>query len=61
MHNIQIPKIRIVFDSVMRYTFGGGHNINFVLFASLKSVIVLIVFNIVMRPSRKMRNTVGQR
>ncbi len=45
-----------MFDSAIKYTLDKGHNINFVLFASLENVIVLIVFNIVICSSQKMRN-----
>ena len=62
-HNIQILKIGIVFDLAMRYTLGGGHNIIYVLFASLDNVFELIVFNIVICLSQRMRKvfTVGRR
>ncbi len=40
----------------MKYTLDKNHNIDFVLFASLENVIVLILFNIVMCSNQKMRN-----
>lgn len=56
LHNIYNLKIGIEFNSAMKYTLGGNLNINSILFRSLGSNIVIIVFGIVMHPNLKMKN-----
>lgn len=40
LHDLQILKIGIVFDSAMRHTLGGGHNIIYVLLTGLDNNIL---------------------
>ena len=56
LYNIRDLKIEIEFNSTIKYTLSGGFNINFVLFASLESDIVIIIFSIVIHSNPKMRN-----
>ena len=55
-YNIQILKIKILFDLAIKYILNKGYNIIYILFVNLDNIIILIIFNIMIYLSQKMRN-----